>query len=301
MLFKNLQLFAISPEFATTPGALEAALAQHVLVPCAAAAMESRGWVAPEESGGLVVSLGKQLLVTLGVQQRLLPASVIRQAAKERAAELERQQGFPPGRKQLRDLRERVADELRPRAFVRERRVHGWLDLQHGRLAVDASSPKPAADVGAALRAALGGFPATPLEAEKDVSALLTSWLAAGRAPGRFAIDQDCELIGGEDAQAAVRYVRHDLDGAELRSLIKGGKSVSRLGLNWRERVSFVVTGKLELKRLRFESVDSAAAAQENPADEARDFQAEFALSAGELGEMLNELLAHVGGARPAA
>ena len=45
-----------------------------------------QGWVAPHASSGMVYSQGKQMLIALGSQQRLLPAAVINQTVKERAA-----------------------------------------------------------------------------------------------------------------------------------------------------------------------------------------------------------------------
>ena len=295
MLFKNLQLFALPAKFSTAPGTLETALARHPLLSCNAASMESRGWVAPAESGPLVHSQGQQLLIALGVQQRLLPASVIRQAVKERATALEKQQGYAPGRKQLRDLKDRVADELRPRAFLREKRVQAWLDLAQHRFVVNAAAPRVADDLASVLRADLGEFPALPLETQQSVGSALTSWVIAGRAPGAFTLDQDCELVGSEDAQAAVRYVRHGLDGAEIRSLIKNGKTVSRVGLLWRDRLSFVLSDKLAIKRLRFQAIKEEGQEGDKHADR---FEADFALMSGELGEMLKELLGHLGGTK---
>lgn len=297
MLFKNLQLFSLAKRFKTTPGTLETTLAEHPLVPCSAAAMESRGWVEPAESTGLVYSQGKHMLLTLGVQQRLLPASVIRQTVKDKAAALEKQQGFKPGRKQLRDLTDRVADELRPRAFVRERRINAWIDLSDHYFIVDASAPKLAEDFATVLRNDLGEFPAVPAEAQSSLSSALTSWVVGGRAPGRFALDQDCELIGSENNQAAVRYVRHGLDGAEIRSLIKNGKTVSRVGLNWRDRLSFVLTDKLAIKRLRFQDLDGSAPDEGGEQGKGEDeFEADFALMTGEVSAMLKELFEHLGG-----
>jgi len=302
--FKNLHIFSLDSAWHITPGKLEETLSAHPLLPCNAASMQSQGWVAPHASSGLVYSQGKQMLIALGTQQRLLPAAVINQTVRERAAVLEKNQGFTPGRKQLRDLKDRVADELRPRAFVREKTVRAWLDLTGCRLIVDSSSPKVAENLATVLRNDLGELPAIPLETKDAAGAAMTGWLAAGSISARFGLDQDCELVANELSKAAVRYVRHGLEGAEIRSLIKGGKSVSRVGLVWRERLALVLSDKLALKRLRFEAMDAkdpgtAGSGKSGQSDEAQ-FEANFTLMTGELGALVDDLVGLLGGLKAA-
>ena len=296
--FKNLQVFTMAPGWEASPAKLEETLAAHPLLPCNAASMQSQGWLPPAPDSGQVYNQGKNMLVTLGVQQRLLPAAVINQAAKQKAAEIEQQQGFALGRKQLRDLKERIADELRPRAFVREKSIRAWLDPAQRRFIVDSPTPKVAEDVASVLRADLGEFPATPLTTQTAVGAAMTAWLMAGRVSAEFVLDQDCEMIGGEEGAAAVRYVRHSLDGAEIRSLIKGGKTVSKLGLIWRDRLAFVLTEKLAIKRLRFQAMDADGSADQprSRQTEADEFDASVMLMTGELGGLLDDLTARLGG-----
>lgn len=300
--FKNLYVYTLDSHWKTSPGQMEETLARHPLLPVAAASMESLGWVAPHASSGVVYSQGKQVLLSLGTQQRLLPAAVINQAVKQRAAALQKTQGFAPGRKQLRDLKDRVTDELRPRAFVREKTVRAWLDLQKHRLVVDTSSAKVAENLATALRNDLGELPAVPLETQEAAGPAMTGWLSDGSISAQFALDQDCELVANELQKSAVRYVRHGLEGQEIRSLIKGGKSASKVGLVWRDRLALVLTEKLEVKRLRFEAMDardgadSGKPAKEKEKDDAALFEANFTLMSGELGKLLDELVALLGG-----
>ncbi len=300
--FKHLTVYTLDSHWKITPGKLEEALAAHPLLPCNAASMQSQGWVAPHASSGMVYSQSKQMLIALGTQQRLLPAAVINQTVKQRAAALEKTQGFAPGRKQLRDLKERVADELRPRAFVREKTVRAWLDLSNHRMIVDSSSPKVAENLASVLRNDLGEFPAVPLQTRDAPGAVMTAWLTAGSISKQFGLDQDCELIANAQSKAAVRYVRHGLEGAEIRSLIKGGKTVSRVGLLWRERLSLVLTEKVEVKRLRFEAMDAEepgapGTGKSGKQDEA-EFEANFTLMTGELSALTDDLIGQLGGLR---
>lgn len=94
--------------------------------------MESVGWSAAGPDGQLVYGVERNLLVTLGQAKRVLPSSVVKREVEERAAKLADQQGFLPGRKQLKDLKDAVINELRPRAFIKYSFIRAWIDLTGG-------------------------------------------------------------------------------------------------------------------------------------------------------------------------
>ena len=117
MWFKNLQLHRLPAPWAVTPDQLEQWLAPHAFQPGNSVEKQSFGWASPRDDGALVYSINRQMLLTFRAEKKLLPASVVNQVTKARALEMEEQQGFKPGRKQLRELKEQVTDELLPRAF----------------------------------------------------------------------------------------------------------------------------------------------------------------------------------------
>ena len=117
MWFKNLQIYRLPAPWTMSSDQLESWLAPHAFAPCNSGDMQSQGWSSPRPNGPLVHGVSRQLLIMLGTEKKLLPASVINQVCKARAAEIEEQQGFKPGRKQMKELKEQVTDELLPRAF----------------------------------------------------------------------------------------------------------------------------------------------------------------------------------------
>jgi recombination associated protein RdgC len=128
----------------------------------------------------------------------------------------------------------------------------------------------------------------------------MADWLAAGEAPPGFTIDRDCELKAAGEEKAVVRYVRHTLEGDEVKAHLAAGKQPTRLALTWDDRISFVLTEKLEVKRLAFLDLLKEAAEQGvEHADE--QFDADFALMSGELGRLLPQLVAALGGEADAA
>jgi recombination associated protein RdgC len=277
---------------------LEARLAKRPFQPCGGQEMESRGWVPPLDDGVLVRAVGGQWLIALGIESRLLPAVVVRQEAKDRAARLVVQQGYEPGRRQMKELREQVTQELLPRAFTRRRHVWAWIDPRNGWLAIDVASQARAEDVIEHLRDTLDHFPLALLRTQKSPAAAMAAWLGEGAAPAGFTLDQDCELRSTGEDRAAVRYVHHPLEGEvltrEVRGHLEAGKLPTRLALTFDERVSFILTDKLELRRVDF--LDVVRDQAEDTDDAAALFDAEFSLMSGELVRLFPALVEALGG-----
>ena len=295
MWFKNIQAYRLAAGWAMTPASLEAALAKQPLMPCTGMSLLSRGWLPPASDAALVASQGKHLLIALGVEQKLLPASVVREETKQRAVALEAQQGFKPGKKQLRDLSERVTTELLPRAFAKRRTTRAWIDPVNRWVVVDAASPARAEELLEQLRNTLGELPVTRLETELSPQGAMTQWLTVGDAPAHLTLDSECELKGTGEEAATVRYLRHDLSEKEIREHISGGKFASRVGLLWRERISLLLMEPFQVKRVKSLAMEQGGdeAAGVNAADQ---FEADFQLMTGELGALLTDLVAALGG-----
>ncbi|MBT0959940.1 recombination-associated protein RdgC [Denitromonas iodatirespirans] len=295
MWFRNLQLYRLPVRWDMRIDQLEDQLARRRFMPCGTQDPESRGWLPPVADGPLVHAVGGQWLIALGIENRLLPSSVVKQEAEERAARIELEQGFKPGRKQMKDLRDEVTREFMPRAFTRRRKVYAWIDPQDGWLAVDVASVSRAEDILEALRQSLDSFPLTLVRTETSPVAAMSDWLAGGDVPGNFTIDMDCELKSVTEEKAAVRYVRHSLDGDEIKTHLQEGKLPTKLALTWNDRVSFLLTDKGEIKRLQFLDVvqEEASAGSD---DAAELFDAHFALMTGELRQLIPAVVGILGG-----
>ena len=299
MWFRNLIVYRLGAGWARKVEDLDAKLAQQPLQKCGGFEMESRGWLCPRYEGQYVYDQNRQWLLALGLEQKLLPTSVIRDTAAERVAELEGQLGRALGRKQKREIADRVTAELLPRAFSRRRRTYAWIDRTGAWLAVDAAGAPKAEQFMEALRKAEEDLPAVRLETQTSPSASMSRWIVQGEAPGAFSIDEDLELLAQDGTKATVRYSRHGLQGQDIRDHIAAGKQPVRLGLTWNDRVSFVLSAELELKRLAFPGLLERESGEEIE-DEDERFEATFALMTGELSRLLVDLVAALGGEKPA-
>jgi len=295
MWFKNLALYRLPADWNVSASELEEKLGERTLQPCSPLEMLSRGWVAPSGTGRLLHTVNQQHLIALGVEQKLLPASIIRQETAVRAAVLADSQGFPVGRRQMRDLKMRVTEELRARALNKRRTTRAWIDPINGWFVVDAGSAGKAEELVEVLRDTLGTFAVQFVDTQRTPHTSMAAWLTHGDAPGAFGIEQDLELQTADPNKATVRYVRHPLDGKEIRAHLAAGKYPTRLGLTWNGRLSFVLTEKLLIKRVEFLEMTKDTP-DGGDIDKDEQFDIDFTVMAGELAKMLEDLVQALGG-----
>jgi recombination associated protein RdgC len=295
MWFKNLKIFRLMPSWTLSADDLQAALEKNAFASGDSQAMQSLGWVSPCQDTRLVQEVGGQYLMSLRVEKKLLPSSVINQVARAKAQQIEEQQGYKPGRKQMKDIKEQVADELRPRAFSVYRDTGVWMDVANHWLVVDAAAAAKSDEVLGVLAKTLEPFPVLPLHVEQAPASAMTNWLVDDEPPAAFSIDQDTELRSTGESRAAVRYVRQSVDIDDVRRHVRAGKQCTRLAMTWADRVSFVLTDALDVKRVApldvlKENAELAATTDQDQHD------ADMALMTGELSKLITDLVDALGG-----
>lgn len=295
--FKNLQVRRLPSPWSVTAEELEQWLAPHAFQPGGSVEDQRVGWVPPrgDKDASLVYSLNRQFLITYRAEKKLLPGSVITQFTKMRAAELEEQQGFKPGRKQMRELKDQVRDELLPRAFSISRDTRIWIDAANGWLVVDAGSATLADDVIGLLVKSVGTLPLSTLRVARSPVSAMTEWLLSGDAPAGFTTDQDTELTSPGKGNATVRYVGHELEAAEMRKHIESGKQCMRLSMTYEDRISFILTPSLTLKRVTALDVIKEASDPTAQNDDER-FEADTILMTAEYARLLAGVVEALGG-----
>ncbi len=293
MWFKNLHLYRLPKNWTADDAALEDQLGKLTLQGCNATDPRSMGWVSPQDGGSLIHCVNQQWLLALGVEEKLLPASIVKRFASDKAKEMEEAEGRRVSRREMRDLVEAMTLELLPRAFIRRRTTYGWIDRINGWLVIDSATPAKAEEFLEQLRKSLDALPARILKVTQSPSAAMTGWVAAGEAPTGFTLDQDLELRAPD--KASVRYVNHTLEGEEIRQHIADGKIVTRLALTWNDRISFLLNDQLQVKRLAFLDILKEQAEGQGENDDER-FDIDFTLMTGEVVQLLDDLLTALGG-----
>jgi recombination associated protein RdgC len=118
----------------------------------------------------------------------------------------------------------------------------------------------------------------------------MTNWMLSGDAPTNFSIDQDAELRASGEKAAVIRYVKHALDIDEVQKHVKAGKQCTRLAMTWNDKVSFVLTDSMDIKRIApLDVLDQSD--QSMPANELEKFDSDFTLMCTELALLLEGLM----------
>lgn len=296
MFFRNLVMFRFP---ATTDFSEVASVLPHaVLAPVGALELCSRGFISPfgrEETEQLHHAVGNWLWLTVGEQQKILPASAIADALEQKLAEIERSEGRRPGGRERKRMKDDLIHEMLPKAFVKSSRHDVFLDLVRGVVFVDTSSRKEAENVVSDIRGLLGSFPAMPLNAEVAPRSVLTGWIAGERLPAGLALGEQCQLEDPVSGGAIAKLDRQELVSDEIQNHLNAGKQVTRLGLVLEDlvledHVSFVLSDDLVVRKLRF--LDGALDQLEDAGEDGRraELDARFALQTGELGRLFDVL-----------
>jgi len=298
-VFKNLIMYRIAPDWQSTAEQVEERLQAGRFVECGASQEKSVGWIEPrgQANGLLLESVAGQWIAKLMVETRALPASVMNRKVQERVAHIEASTGRKPGKKEIRDLKDDTRLELLPMAFTKQSSVLVWFDRDARLLLVDAASQARADEVVTLLVQSLPGLALTLVDTRISPATAMAEWLTTQEAPAGFSVDRECELKAADESKAVVRYTRHRLDTDEVKQYVEEGKLPTRLAMTWAERVSFLLTEGLQLKKLAFLEVvfEGASKGKDD------GFDADVAIATGELRKMLPDVLEALGGETPAA
>jgi len=296
-VFKNVMVYRIGPDWSASLAQMEEALDKARFVACGATQEKSVGWVAPrgEAHGRLVESVAGQWILKLMIESKAVPGSVVRRKAQEKIEQIEAQTGRKPGKKETKAIREDALLELLPMAFARQSTVQVWIDPAARLLVTDASSQSKSDEVVTGLVQALSGLSLSLLQTQVAPQAAMAQWLTAASAdelPPSLAVERECELKSSDEEQSVVKFTRHNLATDEVRQHIAEGKLPTRLALNWDGRVSFVLTEALQLKKVQF--LDGVF--EGSPGEKEDAFDTDVAIATGELGQLIPDLIAALGG-----
>jgi len=292
-VFKNIIVYRIAEGWQSDLTTLEEALARVPFAECGATQERSAGWVPPrgEAHGPLAESVAGQWVLRFMTEAKVLPGSVLARKVREKAEAIERETGRKPGKKESRELKDEARLDLLPMAFTKQGSTWVWIDREARTLVIDSGSQGRADEITTALVEQLPGLSLALLDTQTAPQAAMAHWLREQEPPAGFTVDRECELKSPMEDKAVVRYARHPLDIDEVRAHIETGKLPTRLAMTWDDRVSFVLTEGLQLKKVQL--LDTVLDAQ---GDDDGGFDADVTIATGELSRLLVDLVQALGG-----
>ncbi|MDX1705616.1 recombination-associated protein RdgC [Pseudidiomarina sp.] len=292
MWFRNLRIYTLAEDFAM-PADLEQALSAYQFTPCGRQELASFGWTSPfgQQSEVLYHQIGDNYLFCARKEEKVLPSSVVNAQLDEQLQQIESEQGRRVAGKEKQALKEDLVHRLLPQAFTRFKLTWGMISLKQRIVVVDASAGNRAEDFLGLMRSSFGSLPVKPLFNEQPSEVYFTEWLRASQVPGDFEFGTEVELRDTDDEGGIVRCRQHDLTSTEIDTHLQHGKQATKLGLEWRERISFVLEHDLAVKR--FKATDMLLDEQDKLVDASAEdkIDADFALFSGEINEFYPALV----------
>ena len=294
MWYKNAIIYLLPDGWQLEAGFAEK-LEQAAFTPCMGLDWFSEGFAPPTPfSSDFVFTAQNSNRVCLKHEEKVLPSATVRDLVHEKVAEIQEAEARNVGRKEKQYLKERITDDLLPRALTQSRRTEAIFDTERGYLLVNEASNKRAEQMLIKLREALGGLKVEMPHTQESPSSLMTEWLLQGHAEGGFELGYNVLLQGVGDVVPKVKISKKDLTTAEVIKHAQNGMQVVELELEWREQISFTLTQNFALKRIQFLDVLQEEAEQ---GDNAASFTfASQIIMTTALGGMLDELANLLGG-----
>lgn len=291
-MFKNASIYRIDFTRLISEGLFH----ENPYVPCAPTQEHASGWVPPrgEEHGALVeIAPGGIRVVKLAIETRKVPAQAVRAALDERIKLITAETGKKPGRKLQKELKEEITRALLPKAFSKVNQVMGWIDQNNGLVVIDTSSHAVCDLFITMLVRSLPEAIFRSIATAESPSACMTAWLLDDTTPDCFDIGRSCVLESGDESRASVRFKNHALDVDDVQDHIRAGKQAKALEVSWRGRLQFTITEDLRLRGIKFLDM---AFEQPSEVEAADAFDADLAITSGELTQAIKGIIEAFGG-----
>ncbi|WP_145521666.1 recombination-associated protein RdgC [Yersinia aldovae] len=296
--FKNLMVYRLSREVSLSADEMEKQLSALSFTPCGSQDMAKTGWVSPmgSRSDTLTHTVNGQIVICARKEEKILPSPVIKQELQAKIERLEGEQHRKLKKTEKDALKDEVLHSLLPRAFSRFNQTYLWIDTVNDLIMVDAASAKRAEDTLALLRKSVGSLPVVPLTLENPIELTLTEWVRSKELPAGFALMDEAELKAILEDGGVIRCKKQDLFSDEIAVHIEAGKLVTKLALDWQERVQLVLSDDGSLKRLKFADTLREQNDDIDREDFAQRFDADFILMTSELAALIKNLIEALGG-----
>lgn len=297
MFFSNLICYKFNQIQKFNQEEFEEAVFQDVFRPCGAQDLSTFGWTKALGKHSQMISHFSRnaILICAKREEKVLPAAVVNELVQSKVEVIEMEESRPVKKKEKDEIKENLLHELIPQAFKKSSLQYAFIDLEKGWLVVNSGSFNKAEELLALLRKSLGSLPVVPAFVNYDLGLFLTDWLSKMSSPEGFEIGLDADLLEPDENGAQVKLKQHDLSSDEVQKHLENGKQVSKLSLEWNERIKFTLQDDGAIKRINFSEVLKDENADIPKEDMMVKLDADFILASSELVFMLEDLVNSLG------
>src|SRR3990167_1451026 len=290
MLFKQSRLFQLTDSACYSPENLEDKLEQLAFRECPPSMLLSSGWVSPidEDNAPLIQMMNSYIMICLQVEEKILPAVVIRQELNKKIKQIEVNENRKVYQKEKYALKDEIIVTLLPRAFSRLTRVYAYIDTKNHLLVLGTINEKKVDQFLSIIKKTVGEK-IQPFEINK-LSYTLTHWLQHKSYPTSFSIEKSCVLQDPNQENRVIRCQQQDLFAGSIQLLIKEGCQIKQIALEWQDRVSFVLVDDFSLQSIQFKDEIIEQVKEMEPETTQQIFNADFLIMTETMSSLFKEL-----------
>jgi len=298
MWFSNVQLYRFTQAFTLDAQELSENLQAFKFKTCGKLQPASYGWVAPLGKHGddLIHASNGNIMICARKEEKILPASVVREFVEEKVDEIEEMQARKLRKKEKESIKDDVMHDLLPRAFLRCHLTYAYISPSDNMMLINASSRNKVEEFLLYLRKSIGTLSVIPAPLITAPSATMTRWISGEGVPADFTVNDECELHDTDEEGGVIRCKRQDLEADEIRAHINAGMQAVKLSVTWQESLSCIINEDFSINRLKFSENVLSQADSEGSDDFAAHFDEDFAIMALELKRFIPRLIEVFGG-----
>ncbi|MET1255078.1 recombination-associated protein RdgC [Aliikangiella maris] len=291
MWFRNLHLYRLSKSFELSADELAEKLDDKRFQPCGRQAEESVGWISPihRERDYLIHAGGGAVLICMRREQKVIPASAVKEAVEEKVKAVGESMGRKVYSKEKQSIKEDIISQMLPKAFVRSTHIWAYIDIKRNYLVLNAGSASVADKFFELLVETIGSFGAIKLVSEENPALILNHWLEEG-LPDGWELTGDYELKDPQDERVA-KFKDNESENGVLGDLLADGYWVNKLGIRYKGLLKAVIQPDLQIKNIKFMDELLAENDHVDGEDEMVKFDADFVLMTQTLGEFIGEII----------
>lgn len=291
MWFKQSKLFQLTDSLRYSPIDLSEKLQELEFKSCRPSMPDGAGWVSPIDEDGmpLVEEINGYMMICLQVEEKILPAAVVRHELSKRVKEIEKSENRKIRPKEKYSLKDEITAALLPRAFSKFTRVYAYIDHKNNWLILGTNNEKKTEKFISTFKKSIGGE-IHPFEIKK-LSSAMTHWLKHQSYPSVFSIEKSCMLQDPNKENRIIRCQEQDLFANSIQSLIKEGCEAKQLGLLWHDRVNIILSDDFSLSGIKFHDDITSQTEDMEAETENQKFHADFLIMSETLSALFKDLL----------
>lgn len=293
MLFKQIQLFQLNNASASFYDQLHEKMILLQFQPCLPSLPVSAGWISPleEQNAPLTEQINHRLMLSMQIEEKILPGVVIRQELDAKIKEWEIRQDRKLGKKEKLSLKDEVIMNLLPRSFSKISRIYAFIDMKNHWLVLNTTNKKRTEQFLNLLKKTLGDGSIHAFETKK-ISSILTQWVKHKDYPEAFMIEKKCVLQDINQKSRVIRCQQQDLFVNSIHDFIKDGCEIKQIALFWRDSVRLTLVDDFTLRSIKFEEELKDQVKDLEAETRQQKFMADFFIMGETLSSLLTDLIA---------